>query len=384
MTGPLNGMRILTIEEYGVGPFATQLLVDMGAQVTKIENAAVGGDTSRRISPFQSGDDSLFFESLNRGKHSVALDLKSEDGRRVFHSLIEKSDGLLNNLRSTTAKRLGLRFEDLKTVNPKIVCCSASGWGTAGPNAAKPAYDYLLQAYIGNMDMTGEPDGPPARSAIPWVDTSTGIAAALGLVSGIWSAGRTDEGCDVDVSMVDVAMSQWIYLATWYLSADMVPQRQSMSRHPSVVPSRQFETSDGHVILMAQTQAFWENFCRAAGVPELIDDPRFRLLADRQQHSEALMAVLEPMFLTRTSQEWIDVLGDDVPIGKINSFSEAMDRYGEEYPEQILEWDHDEFGRVRTIGSPIRFAGERPPPVRAPRLGEHTDELIQLAARKHD
>lgn len=377
MTGPLSGMRILTVEEYGVGPFATQLLADMGADVIKIENAAAGGDSSRRIPPFQHGNDSLYFESLNRGKRSVVLDLKSDDGRADFHALVARSDGVLNNLRATTARRLGLRYADLREVNPRIVCCSASGWGTDGPQAANPAYDYLLQAYIGNMAMTGEPDAPPARSAVPWVDTSTGIAAALGLVSGIWSAGRTGEGADVDVSMADVGMSQWMYLATWYLSGGLVPHRQTMSRHPSVVPSQLFATKDGHLILMIQTQAFWSRFCVEAGIAELADDERFATFAARRENVEALMAVLEPLLASRTSDEWIDRLAGAVPAGKVNSFAEAMDRYAEEYPGQILEWEHEVLGTVRSLAGPIRFDGRTGPARRAPRLGEHTDEVIE-------
>ena len=254
---PLDGIRILTLEEYGVGPFASQLFVDLGADVIKIENPARGGDSSRHVPPHMVGNDSLFFEALNRGKRSILLDLKSTSDRKTFEHLVKLSHGVLNNLRSTTAASLGLRYGELRSINPKIVCCSASGWGCSGHRAADPAYDYLVQAYAGNMAVTGEPDGPPTRSAVPWADTSAGFAAAFGLLSGIWSAQTTGEGRDVDVSMVDVAMSEWMYMATWYLSAGTTQLRQPMSQHPSVVPSQLFESSDGHVVLMAQTESFW-------------------------------------------------------------------------------------------------------------------------------
>jgi crotonobetainyl-CoA:carnitine CoA-transferase CaiB-like acyl-CoA transferase/alkylhydroperoxidase family enzyme len=374
---PLEGIRILTVEEYGAGPFATQLLADLGVEVIKIENPARGGDSSRHVPPHNVGTDSLFFESLNRGKQSVLLDLKSEHDRGTFHRLVARSDGVVNNLRTTTASALGLRYADLSAVNPRVVCCSASGWGD-GPRAGDPAYDYLVQAYVGNMAVTGEPDSPPARSAVPWVDTSTGFAAAFGLLAGIRAAERTGKGCDVDVSMVDVAMSEWMYMATWYLTAGTVQQRAPLSRHASVVPSQLFETSDGHLVVMAQTQAFWRALCTALGLAELTDDERFHDMASRNANRDELLALLAPIFRTRESDEWIDVLGDVVPVGKVRGFAEAMETFAAEQPDRILEWDHPTLGHVRTIGCPVRVSGAERRAVRAPQLGEHDAEVPAL------
>lgn len=373
---PLRGIRVLTLEEYGLGPFASQLFADLGADVIKIENPARGGDSSRHIPPHQVGTDSLYFESLNRGKRSIVLDMKSEQGRRVFHQLVATADAVLNNLRTTTAVTLGLRYEDLSPVNPRIVCCSASGWGTEGPRAGNPTYDYLLQSYIGNMALTGEPEQPPARSAVPWVDTSTGFAAAFAMLAGIWAARETGKGCDVSVNMVDVGMSQWMYMATWYLSAGTRQERQGMSRHPSVVPSQLFETSDGYIVVMPQTQVFWRSLCAGLGAPELADDERFHEMADRQRHKEELIGILAPIFRRHSSDEWIERLAGTVPVGKVNSFAEALDLYAKEYPSQIVTWEHESLGTVRTIGSPIRFNGMSIAPRRAPHLGEHTEEIL--------
>jgi crotonobetainyl-CoA:carnitine CoA-transferase CaiB-like acyl-CoA transferase len=374
---PLAGLRILAIEEYGAGPFASQLFVDLGADVIKIENPARGGDSSRHVPPHNVGTDSLFFESLNRGKRSIVLDLKSDLDRAWFRELVAVSDGVLNNLRSTTAASLGLRYEELKSVNPKIVCCAASGWGPDSPRAADPAYDYLVQSYVGNMAVTGEPDAPPVRSAVPWVDTSTGFAAAFGLLAGIWSARSTERGCDVDVSMVNVAMSEWMYMATWYYSAGTEQQRQPMSRHPSVVPSQVFGTADGYLVVMAQTQAFWRSLCEALGNPELADDERFQDMAARRAHAAELLGILEPIFRTRTSDEWVAALGEVIPVGKVNSFAAAMDTYAEEYPGQVVEWEHPTLGTVRTVGCPIRISGAETSVVRAPHLGEHTSDVLK-------
>jgi crotonobetainyl-CoA:carnitine CoA-transferase CaiB-like acyl-CoA transferase len=380
MPQPLTGLRIVTLEEYGVGPFATQLFADLGADVIKIENPERGGDSSRYIPPHQIGSDSLYFESLNRGKRSVVLDLKSAAGQQAFHQLVASADAVLNNLRSTTAASLGLRYFDLKAFNPRIVCCSASGWGSQSPRAGNPAYDYLLQSYVGNMALTGEPGQPPARSAVPWVDTSTGFASAFAMLAGIWSARATGTGCDVEISMVDVGMSQWMYMAAWYLSAGTRQERQTMSRHPSVVPSQLFETSDGYVIVMPQTQAFWRALCVGLGVPELIEDPRFSDMGARQEHKDELVDLLANIFRRKASDDWIAQLAASIPIGKVNSFAEAMDLYSAEYPSQIVTWEHDALGTVRTIGSPIRINGAAMPPRRAPHLGEHTHEVLASLA----
>jgi len=372
---PLSGLRILSLEEYGVGPFASQLLADLGADVVKIENPSRGGDSSRHVPPHQVGNDSLYFESLNRRKRSVALDMKSEEGRRTFHELVETADAVLNNFRGTTATALGLRYADLRHLNRKIVCCSASGWGIDNPRAGDPAYDYLLQAYTGNMALTGEPGQPPARSATPWVDMSTGFAAALGLLTGVWSARSSGEGCDVDVSMVDVAMSQWTYMATWYLSAGTNQERQTMSRHPSVVPSQLFKSSDGYIVIMPQTESFWRGLCELLNKSELIEDERFMTMKDRQVHKEELVSILSPIFETRTSDDWVSYLGERIPVGKVNSFSEAMEMYAAEYPSQVLEWDHDVLGTVRAIDCPIRVSTGRTTLRPPPRLGEHTADV---------
>lgn len=369
MTGPLTGLSVLTIEEYGVGPFASQLFGDLGATVTKIENPARGGDSSRHVPPHQQGTDSLYFEALNRNKRSITLDLKDDADRRRFHALVARSDAVLNNLRASTAATLGLRYQDLSQINPAIVCCSASGWGSTGPRAGEPTYDYLLQAYVGNMALTGEPGQPPSRSAVPWVDTSSGFAVAFGMLAGITAARSTGRGCDVDIAMVDVAMSQWMYMATWYLSAGTVQERQTMSRHGSIVPSQLFETADGYLIVMPQTQHFWRILCDVVGRPDLADDERFDTMRHRQLNRDELLAILTPVFRTRTSDEWIGLAAGKLPVGKVNMFAEALDTYAAEYPSQIVEWEHDTLGTVRTVGCPIRISGNDVEPRPAPRLG---------------
>jgi succinate--hydroxymethylglutarate CoA-transferase len=376
MSGPLSDIRLITLEEYGVGLFASQLFADLGADVIKIENPVRGGDSSRHVPPHQSGTDSLFFEALNRGKRSVELDVKSPAGRQAFHELIRGADAVLNNLRSTTAVTLGLRYDDLCAINPAIVCCSASGWGSTGPHAADPAYDYLLQAYIGNMATTGEPGQPPARAAVPWVDTSSGFAAAFALMTGVWAARASGRGCDVDVAMVDVGMSQWMYMATWYLTAGTEQHRQTMSRHPSVVPSQLFETRDGYLVVMPQTQLFWRALCEVIGQPDLADDERFSDMKRRQVNKDELVALLSEIFMTRTTDEWIELVNGRLPVGKVNSFAEAMETYAVDYPDQIVEWDHETLGHVRTVACPIRVNGKTMPARPAPRLGEHTKSVL--------
>ncbi len=239
----LKGMRILAVEQFGAGPFGTLHLADLGAEVIKIENPHAGGDISRSVPPFTGDQDSLYFQSFNRNKRSLTLDLKHPDGRQIFEDLVRVSDAVFSSLRGDQPEALGLTYEHLKAVNPKIVCCALTGYGMTGPRKAEPAYDYLMQAYAGWMSLTGEPGSPPAKSAFSVVDFSAGLVAMTGMLSGIIRARETGIGCDVDVSLLDTAVSMLNYVAIWTLNRDFAPERLSASAHPSIVPSQVFETS---------------------------------------------------------------------------------------------------------------------------------------------
>jgi crotonobetainyl-CoA:carnitine CoA-transferase CaiB-like acyl-CoA transferase len=262
MTLPLAGVRILSIEQYGAGPYGTMLLADLGAEVIKIEAPSMGGDVSRATGPYFLGEnDSQFFQTFSRGKTSVALELKTDEGRVAFESLVKNADAVANNLRGDQPEKLKLTFADLKALNPKIVCAHLSAYGRDNDRAAWPGYDYLMQAEAGFLMMSGEPESPPVRCGLSIIDFHTGSQLATAILAGILGAHRTGRGCDVDVALFDTALHQLSYPATWYLNEGVKTGRLPRGAHPSIAPSQLFKTKDGWLMLMCQTPKFWELFC---------------------------------------------------------------------------------------------------------------------------
>ncbi|MCC6703530.1 MAG: CoA transferase [Thermomicrobiales bacterium] len=376
MKRPLDGVRILALSQFGAGPYGMMLLADLGAEIIKIEDPSAGGDVSRYVDPGAENQDSLYFQSLNRNNRCITLDLRSEAGRAVFHDLIRVSDGLFSNLRGDLPARLGLLHSNLQRINPAIVCCSLSGFGMTGPRAAEPGYDYLIQAYSGMMSLTGEPDSPPARAGVSVIDFSGGIAAALGLVTGIMQARQTGVGCDVDISLLDTAVSMLNYLAAWTLNSDYRPERLPNSSHPTLYPSQVLKTADGYMAIMCAKEKFWE-----ALVPELDDDaiasdPRFARFADRFEHRDALWAELDRIFVTRTTADWLDRLRGKVPCAPVNSVEEALRDEQVLARQMVIEVEHPEFGPIRQTGNPIKFAGVEESHSPAAPLGADTSIIL--------
>ena len=376
MRPPLDGVRILALSQFGAGPFGTNVLADLGAEVIKIEDPDAGGDVARYVPPFEIEGDSLYFQSFNRGKKSLALNLRSDSGREVMHDLVKVSDGVFNNLRGDLPAKLGLDYESLKSVNPAVVCCSLSGFGKTGPMAASPGYDYLVQGYAGYMSITGEPDGPPGKCGVSIIDFAGGYAAALGLMVGLFDAQRTGVGRDVDVSLLDTAVAMLSYLATWTLNRDWQPERMPNSSHQTLVPSQNFETSDGWIVIFCAKENFYRDLVGLMGLPELADDQRFNSFAARLDNRDTLLALLSERFGTRTTAEWLDDLSGRVPCGPVNTVQEALESDQVLAREMIIEVDHPEYGVVREVANPVKMAGgiDRPSP--APRLGQHTDEIL--------
>jgi crotonobetainyl-CoA:carnitine CoA-transferase CaiB-like acyl-CoA transferase len=373
---PLDGVRILAVSQFGAGPFGTQVLADLGAEILKIEDPSVGGDVARYIPPFQGEADSPYFQSFNRGVRSITLNLRHPDGQAVFHDLVRVSDAVFNNARGDLPGKLGLTYEALKSVNPRVVCCSLTGFGTTGPRAAEPAYDYLIQGYAGYMAVTGEPDGPPGKCGVSVIDFAGGYAAMIGLMVGLFDARGTGIGRDVDVSLLDTAVSMLSYFAIWTLNRDWVAERTPDSAHQTIVPAQNFPTRDGWIVVFCNKDKFWRDLVEVLGVPALADDPRFATFPDRLANREALAASLKARFVTRTTAEWLERLRGRVPCAPVNDVRQALDDEQVLAREMIVEVDHPEFGRLREVRSPIRTAGEIRSPVRAPKLGEHTEVIL--------
>jgi crotonobetainyl-CoA:carnitine CoA-transferase CaiB-like acyl-CoA transferase len=377
VTLPLAGVTVLSIEQFGAGPWATLQLADLGADVIKIEDPAAGGDVGRYVPPFHDGEDSLFFETFNRGKRSVSLDLRNPDGRAVFEDLVGTVDVVFSNLRGDGPATLRLRYDDLSSLNPRIVCCSLSGFGTTGPRAAEGGYDYIVQGLAGWMSLTGEPDGPPTKSGLSLVDLSGGYVAALSILAGLWRARRDGVGCDCDVSLFETALAELSYVGTWAATSGYEPRRHANSAHPSLVPFQNFATADGWIVVACPKQKFWRLLCTELGRPELADDERFADFEPRDRNREALLAELDGAFSTAGTAEWLRRLGAaGVPCAPVNDVTAALADPQTVARGAVVETEHEVFGTVRTIASPLRVGDERRRPGPAPRRGENTERVL--------
>jgi crotonobetainyl-CoA:carnitine CoA-transferase CaiB-like acyl-CoA transferase len=375
---PLEGVRVIAVEQYGAGPFGSMQLADLGAEVIKIENPAEGGDMARRVGPFFLGpDDSHFFQSFNRNKRSVTLDLKKPGAAEVLHALARHSDGVLDNLRGDLPARLGLTYDVLKGVNPRIVCAHLSAYGRSGPRAAWPGYDYLMQAEAGYLALTGEPDGPPTRMGLSVVDLMTGVYAAFALVSGVLAARASGEGRDIDVSLFDGALQNLAYLATWYLNEGHRQGREQRSAHPSLVPSQLYRTADGWIFIMCNKERFWPELCEAVGRPDWAEDPEFRRFPDRLRNRDRLTRLLDEALGARTTAEWMAVFAGRVPAAPVNDLAQALDNPFVREEGRVWDVPHPARPDFRMLAPPYVCPGETLPRRPAPPLGQDTEEVLR-------
>ena len=375
---PLEGVRIISIEQYGAGPFATLHLADLGAEVIKIEDPRERGDVGRHVPPYQAGDTSLFFETFNRNKKSMKLDISTAAGRAVFEDLVKVSDAVFSNLRGDVPKKIKITYEDLKHLNPAIVCCSLSGYGMEGPRAKDPGYDYMLQALGGWMSLTGDPAGAPTKTGLSLVDFSGGLVAAGSILAGVIAARRDGVGMDCDLSLYDTAIGMLSYVATWHLSADYEPTRTRNSAHPSLVPFQAFQASDGWFVVGCAKEKFWVRLTDTIGRPELSTDPRYDTFAHRFENSEELLAILDEVFATKTVVEWVDLLRTaSVPCGAVQSVAEALTDDHTIARDLIVETSTPDLGDVRSVASAWRVGRRDEPHQRAPLFDEHREELLR-------
>ena len=279
MSRPLEGIRIVEVGHMLAGPYCGLVLADLGAEIIKVEPPA--GDIARSISPHRIGAHNAYFASLNRSKKSIVLDLGSDEGRETLGRIVAGAHALITNLRPSAIKKLGLTYDALRTWNPRLVCVALTGYGLDGPNADRPAYDYVIQAMTGIMYLTGDPSAPPTKAGYSAVDNSAGLVAALGLLAKIVQG----EGGQVDVAMYDVMLSQLNYLAGAWLNAGELPERFANSSHPYIVPAQIFPTADGWLTLFITHDQFWQKFCHEIGKDEWVDDPEFAPMANRRNES---------------------------------------------------------------------------------------------------
>ena len=376
---PLKDVCIIAVEQYGAGPYGTQLLADLGAEVIKIENPLTGGDVSRFVSPHLIGNqDSQFFQTFNRNKKSISLDLKSEEGRESFHKLVKTADAVSNNLRGDIPAKIGIDYASLKAINSKIVCAHLSAYGRGNSRESWAGYDYLMQAEAGFCSVTGEPEGPPVRFGLSIIDFMTGSMCSLGLVAALLRAEKTGQGCDIDISLFDTALHQLSYPATWYLNEGTVTGRQPYGGHPSIVPSQLMMAGDGWIMFCCQTQKFWERVAQRMGHPEWIKDKRFITVEDRLAHRAILQELMESVLKQYGVEHWMEKFAGYVPAAPVYDIAQALNNPYVSEIEMIYEEDHPnmESQKIRLLSSPFKFNGERLKGGIAPRLDADRDDLL--------
>ncbi|WP_237213619.1 CaiB/BaiF CoA transferase family protein [Falsiroseomonas oryziterrae] len=387
---PLAGLRILAFEQFGAGPFATMNIADLGAEVIRVESPPTEdgeppGDIARYTGDYRLGEnDSQYFQSFNRNKRAITLDICKEEGREALHRLVRGVDAVLNNLRGDLPARLGLDYPALSQVKREIVCVHISGYGRDGERAAWPAYDYLAQAEAGFCALTGEPGSPPARAGLPVIDMLSGLTAALSVLAGVMGARATGVGRDLDVSLYDVAVQNLTYVATWYLNEGFAVPRRPRGGHPFIVPCEMFPTADGHVFVMCIKPAFWRRTCEALGLPDLPKDPRFRSFDDRLANRDALAAIVDPIMRSRTSAEWVAMLAGKVPVAPVLSLAEALDNPYLRNRGGVLNLPHPARPDLKVVASAIRLDGQRLQGRPGPGYGADTAAVLAEAGYTAD
>jgi crotonobetainyl-CoA:carnitine CoA-transferase CaiB-like acyl-CoA transferase len=378
---PLQGVRIVSVEQFGAAPYATMFLADLGAEVIKIENAAIGGDPARKTGPYMLGtDDSEYFQGFNINKKSVAIDLRSAEGKAALLELAATADALLNNLRGDLPAKMGLDYKTLSSINPKLVCVHVSAYGRDNERASWPGYDYLMQAESGLMHLTGEPDRPPARLGAPSIiDHCTGLTAAVGLLSAIVQARASGKGCDVDTCLLDVALHQLGYVATWYLNEGHLTSRQSRSMHYSVAPVQTFPSSDGWIFVMCMTDKFWGEFIAAIERPDLGSDPRFATAALRQANREVLTSIIDGETKKQSNAYWLAKLNGVLPIAPVLDLAQALDSPFLQTTEMINTVSHPAKPGMRVLANPIKINGERLAQAPCSAFGADTGDYVDGA-----
>ena len=382
-TKPLAGIRILALEQFASAPYGSMFLADLGAEVIKIENAASGGDAARYAGPYRLGAaDSEYFQGWNLNKRSVLLDLCAPEDRRAFERLVAEAHALVDNLRGDVPAKLGVDYAALRAVNPAIVCLHISAYGRDNERAARPGYDYLMQAEAGLMSLTGEPGGPPARFGTSTIDYMSGMTGIVGLLACLLRARESGKGCDVDVSLFDVALHQLNYVATWYLNEGLRSSRTERSAHFSVGPVETYPTADGWVYVMCMTEKFWSALARGLGRADLESDARFASPELRHRHREALAALLDAEFLKRPTAHWLRLLAERLPIAPVHDLAEALDSPFVARTGMISQVRHPHRPDLRVLANPIKLDGLRLAQTVCSPLGADGGRMLAPSPRK--
>src|SRR5919199_15555 len=395
MPGPLSHIRVLDLSRVLAGPWASQNMADLGAEVIKIERPG-SGDDSRSFGPPWIKDgagretrDSAYFTSANRGKKSVTLNIAVPEGQQIVRELARASDVLIENFKYGDLARYGLGYEDLRALNERLIYCSITGFGHSGPYRERPGYDFMIQGMGGMMSVTGEPDGAPGggpqRAGVPIANIITGMYASIAICAALAHRERSGRGQHLDLALLDSQIALLAYQSTNYFATGVPPKRIG-NFHPNIVPYQPFRCADGDIILACGNDNLYRKFCEAAGCPELANDARFATNGKRVENRAELTRLLSEVFRQRTKREWLEVLeAAGVPNGPINDVAQVFEEPQVKARGVRIELEHAAAGKLPLVASPMRFS-ETPIEYRQspPLLGEHTDEVLRGLLGKTD
>lgn len=372
---PLSNVRILDLTLIMAGPYCTLILGDLGAEVIKIEKPGVG-EGARGMPPHFFEGESAYFIAMNRNKKSMTLDLKSEKGKEIFYELTKRSDVVIDNFRPGVVKSLGVDFDTLKKINPRIICCSISGYGETGPFKDRPAFDLVIQARGGIMSYTGEPGQMPVRMGAPMGDLTGGLFAAQGILAALFQREKTGRGQKIDISLLDCQTSLLTYRAQYYFVGNEIAQPVG-SGHVSAHPIRAFRTKTFDIVIDANTENIFAELCEALGNPDMCKNPKFDSRKSRLKHKDELYAILEKVFLEKTGEEWLAFLEKRIPVAPINSIDQALSDPQTLSRNMVVEVEYENNKKLKIVGNPIKMSEvEQEVFNRPPRLGEHTEEIL--------
>ncbi len=384
MSLPLSGVRILDLTTIISGPFSTLILSDLGAEIIKVERPGTG-DGSRGTPSYMFDGEGAYFIAQNRNKKSMVLNLDNDKGKEVFYGLAKKSDVVVNNYRPGVTKKLGIEYDILKKVNPRIICCSITGYGETGPFKERPAFDLIIQARGGIMSYTGERGGKPVRMGAPMGDLAGGMFAAHGILAALYQREVTGRGQNIDISLLDCQISLLNYRGQYYLTGGEIAEPLGTG-HTTVHPQRSFKTKTFDVVLDCNLQGLFNEMVAAMGIPEMGTNPKFDTRQHRLENKDELYKILEKIFMTKTGEEWLEMLEKRIPIGPINTVDRALSDPQVLSRNMVPEIDYGNGKKLKIIGNPIKMSeAEQEVFKPAPHLGANTGEILsELLGYSHE
>ncbi len=377
MEGLLTGIRVLDLSRVLAGSYCSMMLGDLGADIIKVEQPEIGDETRHWGPPFAAPGESAYFISVNRNKRSITIDLKKSAGIEIIKALAGKSDVFLENFSPGKMDDLGIGYEDIRSINPRIIYCSISGFGPDGPYKNRAGYDLSVSAFGGLMGITGEPDGPPIKVGVAITDVTTGISAQGAICAALFAREKTGIGKKIDLSLLETQVSALVNIGSSYLISGEIPKRWGTA-HETIVPYQGFETKDKYIIVAVGNDQIWVRFCNILGRPELAEDPRFKTNPLRVKNRDECIAILKDILKIRSRDEWLQLLNDhSIPCAPINSMDEVFKDPQVLHRNMLVEVEHPTAGKIKMVGMPVKYSDSdvgvrRPPPI----LGEHTHEIL--------